>query len=94
MSLKLHFVVVYACSALWDFSHPRAPSTCWVPPPHGFHKINVDGVSSDLENSSSISVVIRDSFGQVVASLSKPLQACFTAELSEVMALEHGVLLA
>ena len=47
-----------------------------------------------MENSSSIGVVIRDSFGQVVAALSMPLQACFTAELSEVMALEHGVLLA
>ena len=47
-----------------------------------------------MENSSSIGVVIRDSFGQVVAALSKPLQPCFTAELSEVMTLEHGVLLA
>ena len=65
----------YACSSLWDFCQPRAPPTCWVPPPHGFHKINVDGTSSDLENSSSIGVVIRDSFGQVVAALSKPLHA-------------------
>ena len=56
-------------------------------PPHSFHKINVNGASSDLKNSSSFGVVIRDSFGQVVAALSKPLHACFTAEISEMMAL-------
>ena len=84
----------YVGSALWDFNLPRAAPTCWVPPPHDFHKINVNGASSDLENSSSIGVVIRDSLGKVVAALSKPLQVCFTAELSEIMALEHGVLLA
>ncbi|XP_075654719.1 uncharacterized protein LOC142624872 [Castanea sativa] len=84
----------YVGSALWDFSYPRAPPSCWVPPPHGFYKINVDGASSNLENSSSIGVVIRDSFGQVVAAVRKPLQACFTAEITEVMALEQGVLLA
>ena len=78
----------YVCSALWDFSHLRDPPTCWFPPPHGFHKINVNGASSDLENSSSIGVVIRDSFDQVMVALSKPLQACFTAKLLEVMALE------
>ena len=32
--------------------------------------------------------------GQVVAALCKPLQACFLAELTEIMALEQGVLLA
>ena len=77
----------YVCSSLWDFGQPGAPPTCWVPPPHSFHKINVDGASSDLKNSSSFGVVIRDSFGQVVAALSKPLHACFTAEISEMMAL-------
>ncbi|XP_075665305.1 uncharacterized protein LOC142634964 [Castanea sativa] len=38
--------------------------------------------------------VIRDHNGQVVAVLCKPLQACFFAELTEIMALEQGVLLA
>nr|XP_023876543.1 uncharacterized protein LOC111988969 [Quercus suber] len=84
----------YVNSALWNFSHQSTSPTCWVPPPHGFHKINVDGASSELDNSSSIGVVIRDSHGQIVAALSKPLQACFNAELTEVMALEHGALLA
>ena len=84
----------YVCLSSWDFSQPRAPQTYWLPPPHGFHKINVDRASSDLENSSSIGVVIRDSFGHVVAALSRPLHACFAAEISEVLALEQGVLLA
>ncbi|XP_023884264.1 uncharacterized protein LOC111996510 [Quercus suber] len=58
------------------------------------HKINVDGASSESDCSSSIGVVIRDSLGQVVAALCKPLQACFPAELTEIMAVEQGVLLA
>ena len=84
----------YVCLSSWDFSQPRAPQTYWLPPPHGFHKINVDRASSDLENSSSIGVVIRDSFGHVVAALSRPLHAYFAAEISELLALEQGVLLA
>ena len=47
-----------------------------------------------FDNLSSVGVVIRDCKGCVVAILYKPLQACFPAELTEITALEHGVLLA
>ena len=46
------------------------------------------------ENSSSIGVVIRDSFGHVVAAHNRPLHVCFAVEISKVLALEQGVLLA
>ena len=45
----------------------------WSPPPPGVFKINVDGSSSDLEESSSIGVIIRDCKGQTVAAFYKPL---------------------
>ncbi|XP_050280537.1 aspartic proteinase CDR1-like [Quercus robur] len=48
----------------------------------------------EQEGSSSVGVVIRDSNGQVVAALCLPLQSYFSAELSEVFALEQGVLFA
>ena len=56
----------------------------WSPPPPGVFKINVDGSSSDLEESSSIEVIIRDCKGQTVAAFCKPLQSHYTAELVEV----------
>ena len=41
-----------------------------------------------------MAVVIRDSNGQVVATLCLPLQSYFSAELTKVFALEQGVLFA
>ncbi|KAL0006246.1 hypothetical protein SO802_013807 [Lithocarpus litseifolius] len=84
----------FACSATWDLSQSRAPLSSWSPPPPGFHKINVNGASSESDSCSSVGVVIRDCWGQVVAALCKPLQACYPAELMEIMAIEQGVLLA
>ncbi|KAL0011480.1 hypothetical protein SO802_006588 [Lithocarpus litseifolius] len=46
------------------------------------------------ESISSVGVVIRDCLGQVVAALCKPLHARFPADLTEILALEQGVLLA
>ena len=66
----------------------------WSPPPPGVFKINVDGSSSDLEELSSIGVIIRDSKGQTVVAFCKPLQSYFLTELVEVLALEQGIFLA
>ena len=84
----------FVSSASWDFGQPRATPSSWVPPPSGFLKINVDWASSELDSFSSVGVVIRDCKGDVVAALCKPFQTCFSAELTEVFALEHGILLA
>ena len=78
-----------------DFSAPRPTlAGCWSPPPPGVFKINVDGASSDLDGTSSIGVIIRDCYGKTFAALCKPLQSHFPAELTEVLALEQGILLA
>ena len=84
----------FACSASWDFGHVFPASSSWTPPPPGVFKVNVDGASSDQEGSSSVGVVIRDSNGQIMAALCLPLQSHFSAELTEVFALEQGVLFA
>ena len=84
----------FACFASWDFGLVRTASSCWIPPPPGIFKVNVDGASSEQEGSSSVAVVIRDSNGQVVATLCLPLQSYFSAELTKVFALEQGVLFA
>ncbi|KAK9983319.1 hypothetical protein SO802_032844 [Lithocarpus litseifolius] len=84
----------FACSANWDFGPIRSSLSSWVPPSQGIHKINVDCASSEHDNFSSVGMVIRDCNGQVVAALCKPLQASYSAELTEVIALKQGVLLA
>ena len=78
-----------------DLCTPR-PSQLhsWSRPPLGVFKINVDGSSSDLEESSSIGVIIRDCKGQTIAAFCKPLQSHFSAELVEVFAVEQGIFLA
>nr|XP_023926797.1 uncharacterized protein LOC112038229 [Quercus suber] len=82
-------------AATIDFFTPSPSHTyCWSPPPPGVFKINVDGSSSDLEEFSSIGVVIRDCKGQTIAAFCKPLQSHYTAELVEVLAMEQGILLA
>ena len=68
---------------------------CWVAPPLGFLKVNVDGASSiDGSGTSSIGVIIRDDLGRIVAALCKALPVHYPAELTELFALEYGVLLA
>ena len=78
-----------------DFCTPN-PSQLhsWSPPPPGVLKINVDGSSSDLEDSSCIGVIIRDYKGKTVAAFCKPLQSHFPTELAEVFAVEQGISLA
>ncbi|XP_075659148.1 uncharacterized protein LOC142629034 [Castanea sativa] len=84
----------FSCYANWKFDLTRPAPSKWILPPLGSHKVNVDGVSSDQENHSSVGVAIRDCKGQVVAALSLPLQAYYSVELTEIFAIEQGVLLA
>ena len=81
-----------ACS-LPAFSPAPTPMT-WQVPPSGFFKINVDGAASDDGRPSSIGVVIRDCRGFLIAASNKILPAPFSAEITEAMALQEGVLLA
>ena len=89
------FIEDFSDAATIDFFAPRPTlASCWSPPPPGVFKINVDGASSDLDGTSSIGVIIRDCNGETFAAFCKPLQSHFPAELTEVLALEQGILLA
>ena len=81
-----------ACS-LPAFSPTPTPSA-WQAPPSGFFKVNVDDAASNDGRPSSIGVVIRDSRGFLIAASNKILPTPFSAEITEAMALQEGVLLA
>lgn len=66
----------------------------WSLPSPGFHKVNVDGVTSPDGTSACIEVIICDSSEHVTAAMSKPLPAHYSPETVEVLALENGVILA
>lgn len=84
----------FASFVSWDCDQTRPFPSKWIPPPPGMFKVNVDGASSELENTSSVGVIIRDSKGQVVAALCMSLQSCYSVEVTEIIALEQCVLLA
>ncbi|XP_023878292.2 uncharacterized protein LOC111990734 [Quercus suber] len=74
---------------------PQSPSLSkWKSPPTGFYKINTDTTAFDDGGNSCIGVVIRDNKGNVLAASSKVLSVPFSAEASEALALQEGVLLA
>ena len=91
-----------ASRALIDFKeayahHPllrSPPAPNWRAPPSCFFKINADGAASDDGTNSSIGVIIRDIQGDPIAASSKTLPSPYTAEITESIALLHGVLLA
>nr|XP_023927444.1 uncharacterized protein LOC112038818 [Quercus suber] len=79
----------------WDFPSPLPPQCGWVAPPPGYFKVNVDGASSiDGSGVFGVGAVIRDELGLIVAALCKALPMHYPAEWTELLALEHGVLLA
>ena len=77
-----------------DLPLARAPHPGWVTPPKGVYKINVDRATSNDGRNFGIGVIIRNDRGQQIAALCKILQAQYSVELVEAIAMEHGVLLA
>ena len=58
------------------------------------YKVNVDGATSGDGQSSGVGVVIRNSKGEPIAALCKLLPRQFLSLETEILALEHGILLA
>ena len=81
-------------AASLDILPPRHSQNRWETPPQGVFKVNVDGVTSNQGRNSSIGVIIRDSFGHVVAALSKYLPGWFAVDQVEALAMKQGILLA
>ncbi|XP_065619309.1 uncharacterized protein LOC136063207 [Quercus suber] len=58
----------------------------WRAPQAGFVKVNFDGAVFDDANKSGVGVVIRDSYGAVLASCSEKILQAYKAELTEALA--------
>ncbi|KAM6559150.1 hypothetical protein CsatA_028389 [Cannabis sativa] len=79
---------------------PTASTSCnntsatgirWLPPTGLGLKINVDAAVNNAEKKLGIGAIVRDSSGQVVAALSKPVQGCFRSDEMEAKALFHSL---
>lgn len=57
-------------------------------------KLNIDGSFDASQDKGGISMVLRDSTGEVIASACKPLASCISALESELLAYREGLLLA
>lgn len=63
----------------------------WVLPGHGKFKLNIDGVDFSEEAQSSLKVVIQDSHGDVLATISHIFFACYVSDLVEIILLVYGL---
>nr|XP_023904447.1 uncharacterized protein LOC112016166 [Quercus suber] len=63
----------------------------WSPPPIARYKVNVDGVVFSAQKCTAVGVMIRDSNGQVIATLSRKLNAPMGALEVEAKAFEVGL---
>ena len=63
----------------------------WSPPPIARYKVNVDGAVFSAQKCAGVGVLIRDSNGQVIAALSRKLNAPLGALEVEAKAFEVGL---
>ena len=70
---------------------PTPTQVAWHPPPDGYLKINFDGATFKDINKAGLGVVIRDGFGQVLASLLEQIQLPFSLNLVEAMAVARAL---
>ena len=73
--------------------NPTEKNNGWTPLTLGVFKINVDGATSEDGRNSSVSAVIPDSCGAIIAASSKFLQGQFSFSKVEALAMESGILL-
>ena len=100
-SCTLHLIPSLAKEWLQEFlalnPHPPSQRTApplvqkWKPPQHELVKINCDGARFTTENRAGIGVVIRDSEGMVLGSLSKQIPQAYSPLEIEVMAVTTTV---
>ena len=65
----------------------------WRAPPVSFVKINFDGAVFDDANMSGVGVVIRDSYGEVLALCSEKISQAYEAEVTEALATQKALVI-
>ena len=63
----------------------------WAPPPPDRYNVNVDGAIFKAQKAAGVGVLIRDCHGQVIAALSKRINAPLGPLETEAKAVEAGV---
>ncbi|XP_075674776.1 uncharacterized protein LOC142643960 [Castanea sativa] len=66
----------------------------WLPPPHGWYKVNADEAIFSKHKWAGIGVISRDDRGRVVAAMSKRLQVPLAALEIEANAIEAAAMFA
>ncbi|KAH0980616.1 hypothetical protein GBA52_007793 [Prunus armeniaca] len=67
------------------------PSTHWCPPPHGKLKLNVDGACSTSVWKRGLGAVVRNVHGDLMGAISVPITGCFSAKITELLAIREGL---
>ena len=80
------------CLKFFDANKPEArtrvhnPPTRWAQPKNGLYKVNYDAAIFDSLGYAGLGVVIRDSAGQIIATLSQKIGLPHSVETAEALA--------
>ena len=80
------------CLNFFDANKPEArtrvhnPPTRWAQPKNGLYKVNYDAAIFDSLGYAGLGVVIRDSAGQIIATLSQKIGLPHSVETAEALA--------
>ena len=77
-----------------QISTPHQPRPKWEPPPTSLLKINFDGAIFRETEEAGLGVVIRDSHGQVLASLAEKIKLPSCSDEVEALAVVRAITLA
>ena len=93
LKTALHLVEEYrAANDIRQVDNPGVgPLAIWKPPDLERYKVNVDGAIFKHRKKAGIGMVIRDEFGEVIATLSKIVNAPLGVVEIEAKAMEAGV---
>ena len=85
-----HYLVTYRSrNSIMQKKQPQS-RTRWRPPPLGRYKTNFDGAVFEETGEAGIGVVIRNSAGEVMASLSEKIPLPSSVEAVEALAARHA----
>ena len=71
---------------------PQVP--CWIPPPRGVLKVNVDAALSKNSDIAAVAAVARDETGMFLGASALVVEGITSPEVAEAMACREGLVLA
>ena len=71
---------------------PQVP--CWIPPPRGVLKVNVDAALSKNSDIAAVAAMARDETGMFLGASALVVEGITSPEVAEAMACREGLALA